>query len=126
MFIIEKILLSFILGGTWLTFLIGSWHISLTNLLVFMAIDIVTGVIHSTIERKVAFKIAYRRFLKKGTIMLVIIVANLLDLLTVGGVPVFRTMAIFYYIGMEGISITENLTKIGVPLHRAMTKYIEQ
>jgi toxin secretion/phage lysis holin len=125
-FIIEKILLSFVIGGTWFTFLIGSWHISLTILLVFMAIDIVTGVIHSAIERKVSSKIAYRGFLKKATIMLVIIVANLLDLLTVGGVPVFRTMAIFFYIGMEGISITENLTKIGVPLPRAMTKYIEQ
>jgi len=91
-----------------------------------MTIDIATGLIHSAIERKVSSKIAYRGFLKKATIMLVIIVANLLDLLTVGGVPVFRTMAIFFYIGMEGISITENLTKIGVPLPRAMTKYIEQ
>lgn len=91
-----------------------------------MAVDIVTGVIHSAIERKVSSKIAFKGFLKKATIMLVIIVANLLDLLTVGGVPVFRTMAIFFYIGMEGISITENLTKIGIPLPRAMTKYIEQ
>jgi len=91
-----------------------------------MTIDIATGLIHSAIERKVSSKIAYRGFLKKATIMLVIIIANLLDLLTVGGVPVFRTMAIFFYIGMEGISITENLTKIGVPLPRAMTKYIEQ
>lgn len=58
--------------------------------------------------------------------MLVIILANLLDILTASGVPVFRTLAIFFYIGMEGLSITENLTRIGVPLPRAMTKYIEQ
>ena len=57
-----------------------------------MAIDIVTGVIHSAIELKVSSKIEYRGFLKKATIMLVIIVANLLDLLTVGGIPVFLTM----------------------------------
>jgi len=58
--------------------------------------------------------------------MLVVIIANLLDLLTVGGIPVFRTMAVFFYIGMEGLSITENLTKTGVPLPKAMTRYIEQ
>ena len=58
--------------------------------------------------------------------MLVIIIANLLDLLTASGVPVFRTMAVFFYIGMEGLSITENLGQIGVPLPKGITKYIDQ
>ncbi|WP_157185123.1 phage holin family protein [Paenisporosarcina sp. TG20] len=41
----------FIIGGTWLTFLIGPWHILLKILLIFMASDIVTRVIYSAIER---------------------------------------------------------------------------
>ncbi|MFX3674275.1 MAG: hypothetical protein ACE3JQ_07500 [Paenisporosarcina sp.] len=34
--------------------------------------------------------------------MLVIILANWLDILTTSDVPVFKTLAIYFYIGMEG------------------------
>ncbi len=112
--------------GTSITFLFGAWHISLTILIVFMVIDILTGLIKSASERKLSSNLAFKGFLKKATIMLVIIIANLLDILTVAGAPVFRTMAIFFYIGMEGLSITENLTRIGVPLPKAMTEYISE
>lgn len=91
-----------------------------------MVIDIVTGLIKSAIERKLSSNIAFEGFLKKATIMIVIIIANLLDILTSAGVPVFRTMAVFFYIGMEGLSILENFERIGVPLPKAMTKYINE
>lgn len=98
-FIIEKLFIYFLtLTGTSLSFLIGTWHISLTILLVFMVIDIATGLIKSAIERKLSSNIAFNGFLKKATIMIVIIIANLLDILTSAGVPVFRTMAVFFYI----------------------------
>lgn len=123
----EKLLLYVLtLCGTSLTFLIGAWHISLTILLIFMVTDIVTGLIKSAKERKLSSNLAFEGFLKKATIMIVIIIANLLDILTIVGAPVFRTMAIFFYIGMEGLSITENLTRIGVPLPKAMTDYISE
>ena len=104
------------LTGTSLSFLIGGWHVSLTVLVAFIVIDIVTGVIVSLVQKRLSSKIAFVGFLKKVTIMIVIVLANLLDVLTVSGVPVFRTMAIYFYIGMEGLSITENLARIGVPL----------
>lgn len=91
-----------------------------------MAIDIITGLIKAAMQKKLNSKVSYRGFLKKTSIMLVIIIANLLDLLTASGVPVFRTMAVFFYIGMEGLSITENLGHIGVPLPKGITKYIAQ
>ena len=91
-----------------------------------MVIDIVTGLIKAAIQKKLNSKVSYRGFLKKTSIMLVIIIANLLDVLTASGVPVFRTMAVFFYIGMEGLSILENLGHIGIPLPSGLTKYIEQ
>ena len=35
-------------------------------------------------------------------------------------------MAVFFYIGMEGLSILENFKRIGVPLPKAMTQYISE
>lgn len=116
------------LTGTSLSFLIGGWHVSLTVLVVFMVIDIVTGVIVSLVQKRLSSKIAFVGFLKKATIMIVIVLANLLDVLTASasGIPVFRTMAIYFYIGMEGLSITENLARIGVPLPKGLKERLLQ
>ena len=104
----EKIfLLALTLGGSAFSFLIGSWHISLTILLVFMIIDIVTGLIKSAAERKLSSNIAFVGFLKKATIMLVIIIANLLDILTAGGMPVFRNGCILLYRYGRSINLRE-------------------
>jgi toxin secretion/phage lysis holin len=125
-FIIEKIIFAFSVLGTWFVFLIGGWQLLLTILVVFMVIDIATGIIKALIQRKLNSKIGYIGFLKKAAIMLVIILANWLDMLTISDVPVFKTIAIYFYIGMEGLSILENLNHIGVPIPKAIIKYIDQ
>ena len=53
-------------------------------------------------------KIGYKGFIRKAGIMIVVIIANLLDLLVTGGMPVFRSMAVYFYIGLEGLSIRES------------------
>lgn len=126
MFIIENIIFAFSVIGTWFLYIIGGWQLLLTILVVFMVIDIVTGIIKALIKRKLNSEIGYKGFLKKATIMLVIILANWLDMLTISDVPVFKTIAIYFYIGMEGLSILENLNHIGVPIPRAISKYIDQ
>ena len=51
--------------------------------------------------------------------ILIIIATTLADkLLKLEGANIsFRAMIIFFYIGMEGISIIENAEVIGVPVH---------
>ena len=117
---------AFSIIGTWFVYFIGGWQLLLTILVVFMVIDIVTGLIKALIKRKLNSKIGYKGFLKKASIMLVIILANWLDMLTISDVPVFKTIAIYFYIGMEGLSILENLKQIGVPIPRVISKYIDQ
>ena len=117
---------AFSIIGAWFVYFIGGWQLLLTILVVFMVIDIVTGLIKALIKRKLNSKIGYKGFLKKASIMLVIILANWLDMLTITDVPVFKTIAIYFYIGMEGLSILENLKQIGVPIPKAISKYIDQ
>ncbi|MGB2993067.1 MAG: phage holin family protein [Paenisporosarcina sp.] len=126
MFIIDNIMFAFSIIGTWFVYIIGGWQLLLTILVVFMVIDIATGLIKALINRKLNSKIGYRGFLKKAAIMLVVILANWLDMLTISEVPVFKTIAIYFYIGMEGLSILENLKQIGVPIPRVISKYIDQ
>lgn len=125
-FFVDKIIFALSVVGTWFMYLIGGWQLLLTILVVFMFIDITTGIIKALIQKKLNSKIGYKGFLKKATIMLVIILANWLDILTTSDVPVFKTLAIYFYIGMEGLSILENLNQIGVPIPKAISKYINQ
>lgn len=123
---LEKFSIGLVLGGTGITFLFGAWHISMTILLVFMAIDLITGVIKGAMNGGLRSAIGFKGMLRKSAIMLVIILANMLDILVSGGVPVFRTMAVFFYVGNEGISILENLGQIGIPIPKGIAKYIQQ
>lgn len=90
-----------------------------------MAIDIITGVMKAIVTKKVNSKIGYKGFIRKTGIMLVIIIANLLDMLT-GSEFLFRSMAVLFYIGLESLSIIENLGHIGVPLPEQIKKYLTQ
>ncbi|MET0785255.1 MAG: phage holin family protein, partial [Paenisporosarcina sp.] len=108
----------------WFFYIIGGWESLMTVLLVFMVIDIFTGLIKAAIKRKLNSKIGYKGFLKKAAIMLVIILANWLDALTTNDVPAFKTIALYFYIGMEGLSIVENLHHIGVPIPKVISKYM--
>lgn len=113
------------LGGTFVSFLIGAWHISLGILCVFMVIDYITGMAKGAMAGELNSMRGFRGILKKGIIMLVIILANMLDLLVGGALPVFRSMAVYFYIGNEGVSILENLGKLGVPIPDAIRQYID-
>lgn len=121
---ILKALLVF--GGTTVAFLFGAWHISLTILLVVMILDFITGIMKGAYLGKLRSAVGYKGLLKKGGIFIVIILANLLDVLTGSGMPVFRTMAVFFFIGNEGISIIENLGQMGVKIPKGLAKKFEQ
>lgn len=90
-----------------------------------MAIDIITGIMKAIVKKELTSKIGYKGFIRKAGIMLVIIIANLLDMLT-GSEFLFRSMAVLFYIGLESLSIIENLGHIGVPLPEQITKYLKQ
>lgn len=59
-------------------------------------------------------------------IVTVILLAVLLDDFTDSSTPVFRTAAIFYFLGMEGISLIENYGKMGLPLPMKLEQFFRQ
>ena len=114
------------IGGTLVSFLFGAWHVSLTILLAFMMIDYITGVLKGAYQGKLRSMVGFKGGIKKAGMLFVVIMGHLLDVLVSNGVPVFRTMAVFFIIGTEGISILENLGAIGVKVPKGIAKYIEQ
>ncbi len=58
--------------------------------------------------------------------MLVIFLAVNIDQFIGGQAPIFRTLAIYFYAGREGLSLIENFGVLGVPWPPAIRNALEQ
>lgn len=100
--------------GTIITYLFGNWETGISVLFTCMVLDYILGIMCGTKKKELSSSRGFEGLKKKFTIIIILILAVLLDRL-IGQGWVFRTLVIYFYIGMEGISILENATILGVP-----------
>jgi toxin secretion/phage lysis holin len=106
--------------------LLGGWDKAMQILFILVVLDYLTGVCNAIKDHKVSSEIGYKGLLKKAMIFVVIILAAQLDNVIANPVHLFRTGVAFFYIANEGISITENVGKMGLPLPSFVKKVLEQ
>lgn len=105
------------------TFLYGPEFLVLTALLVFMAIDYITGIIASIISGVgLSSSYGFKGLLKKFATLCVIAVTHHIDLLL--GTSMAMLGAVYFYSALELISIVENCGKMGVPLPKGLKNSI--
>ena len=102
--------------GTGVTWLFGTWDTAIMVLIAFMVVDYVTGVIKGWYAKELSSDVGLKGIARKFLILLVLMVAVLLDRLLNTGTWVFRTLACYFYIANEGISILENVVVLGLPV----------
>lgn len=117
--------------GGFIASLFGGWNAALVTLLLFMAIDyisglVVAGVFHNstksdtgTLESRAGFK----GLCRKGMTILFVLIANRLDLTL--GVSYIRDTVIIGFMANELISIVENAGLMGLPLPSVITKALD-
>lgn len=114
-----------VFGGI-ITFLLGGWDIALITLAVFMVLDYITGMVASYITKEWSSKRGAIGLLKKGTIILIIVLGVFLDRLVTGDTWIFRNVIAMFYIANEGLSIVENCGRIGLPIPKRLLRALEQ
>jgi len=107
---------TFAVAGTLVSSFLGGWDVLLKVLVFCMAVDYVTGVLGAIRTKSVNSEVMFWGGVRKGVIFLVIALAVMLDQTVGNDAPVFRSLALYFYIGREGLSIVENLGILGVPL----------
>ncbi|MCY6957972.1 phage holin family protein [Clostridium brassicae] len=112
-------------GGTLLTCLFGNWDLALQVLIVCMVLDYIMGIMCGTKEKNLSSQIGFNGLKKKFTILIILILAVSLDRL-LGQGWIFRTLVIWFYIGIEGLSILENAVRLGVPFPDALKDVLIQ
>ena len=98
------------------TTLLGGWDRALEILLIFIALDYLTGIGAAMKTKTLKSSIGFEGLIKKATIFLVVILAAQLDRITGNAAGVFRTATAFFFISNEGLSILENVGEMGVKL----------
>ena len=112
--------------GSVITIILGTWIPLMTTLLVLNATDILTGVMKGGVKHSIGSRQFYAGLKKKGGHWILIIVANAVDTMAFDNIPIAKTGMVSFLIGTEGISITENVAILGVPVPKFITKYLIQ
>ena len=104
--------------GGWLGYFLGGCDGLLIALVVFVAVDYITGVMCAVADKKLSSE--------EVLIFLLFGIANILDVQVIGTGSVLRTAVIFFYISNEGISLTENAAHLGLPIPEKLKAVLEQ
>lgn len=117
--------------GTIIAELLGGWDAGLKTLLIFMAIDYLTGILCALVWKKSpktetgAFesKASLKGLIRKCAVLILVYIGALLDELTEQNIV--RTAVIMFFIANDGFSIIENLGIMGVPMPDVITNAFE-
>lgn len=117
--------------GSFIASLFGGWDAALMTLVIFMAIDYVTGLIvagvfkASTKSKTGALesRAGWKGLCRKGVTLLIVLVSYRLDI--VMGSTFIRDAVIIAFIANETISIIENAGLMGIPVPAVIIKAID-
>lgn len=106
-------------------YLLGGWDIALKCLVIVMIIDYITGVMSAFFNKKVNSRIGLKGILKKVGYLCIVALSVILDTIS-GETGVIRTLVIYFFVANDGISIIENIAKMGVPMPKKLIDVLEQ
>ena len=96
-------------------FLWGDLDGLLQALLIFMIMDYGTGLAAAFREKRLSSAVGFWGILRKGVMLAIVALANILDTLVLGSdASTFRSAVIGFYLMNEGLSVLENADRLGV------------
>lgn len=122
----NTIQLVFTAVGGWLGYFLGGCDGLLIALVVFVAVDYITGVMCAIADKNLSSEVGFKGICRKVLIFLLVGIANILDVQVIGTGSVLRTAVIFFYISNEGVSLTENAAHLGLPIPEKLKAVLEQ
>ena len=121
-----KIQMAIAAVGGWLGYFIGGVDGLMTALIVFVALDYLTGVMCAVVDKKLSSEVGFRGIFKKVLIFMLVGVANILDVNVVGTGSALRSAVICFYLSNEGVSMIENAAHLGLPIPEKLKDILAQ
>ena len=121
-----KIQISVSAIGGWLGYFLGGVDGLLIALIVFMALDYLTGLMCAVLDKKLSSAVGFRGIFKKVLILMMVGIANIVDIHVVGTGSALRGAVICFYLSNEGLSLLENAAYIGLPVPERLKEVLAQ
>ena len=91
-----------------------------------MVVDYITGVMCAIVDKKLSSAVGFKGICRKVLILMLVGIANLLDVQVIGTGSVLRTAVIFFYLSNEGVSLLENAAHLGLPIPEKLKAVLAQ
>ena len=112
--------------GGWIGWFLGGVDGMLIALIVLMALDYLSGVMCAIVDKKLSSAIGFKGICKKVLILMLVGVANIIDVNVVGNGAVLRGAVICFYLSNEGLSLLENAAYLGLPIPDKLREILAQ
>ncbi len=112
--------------GGWLGWALGGWDGLLYALIIFIAVDYLTGVMCAVLDKKLSSEVGFKGVFKKVLILIMVGISAAIDRYVVGTGQALRTAVIFFYMSNEGVSVLENASRIGLPIPQKLRDILAQ
>lgn len=110
---------------TTIIYLVGGIDIALQCLLIMIILDYISGVASAIYNKKLNSQVGLKGILKKFMYLVIVCVSVILDRI-IGNTGAIRTLVIYFFVANDGISILENIGKMGIPLPKKLIDTLEQ
>lgn len=108
------------------SYIFGGWDGLMIALVIFIIADYISGVIAAAVEKKLSSEVGAKGIAKKIFMLLIVAVANIIDINVVGEEHTLKTVTMIFYICNECISLLENAGRIGVPVPKKLLDVLSQ
>ena len=112
--------------GGWLGYFLGGLDGLLIALIVFVALDYLTGIMCAISDKTLNSAVGFRGICRKVIIFMLVGVGHIIDVHVVGSGAALRTAVICFYLSNEGISLLENAAHLGLPIPEKLKLILEQ
>ncbi len=101
--------------GGFLTRFLGGFDMIIITLIIFVAMDYLTGVMKAIVNKELSSEIGFKGIFKKVLIFFMVGIATQLDIILPTDIGI-RYIVIIFYIINEGLSIIENASLLGLKI----------
>lgn len=108
------------------SYIFGDWDGLMIALVIFIIADYISGAIAAAVEKKLSSEVGAKGIAKKIFMLLIVAVANIIDINVVGEGHTLKTVTMIFYICNECISLLENAGRIGVPVPKKLLDVLSQ
>lgn len=100
---------------TFITYILCGWDIAIETLIVFIALDLITGICKAIVTKKLSSNICIKGIVKKIGYLILVALSVFLERL-MDSTGTIRTFVIYSFVANEGISILENWVEMKLPI----------